>query len=71
MIQFKLAVLLGTGFGLLASLMAFLIFYEEYRKHFVDSRRARREALSGAMVTFLFFFGLAIVAAFWLLHLSK
>ena len=53
---------LGVLFAVLASLMAFLITYNEYAKHFEDKRRARRDALRTGLVTFLFFCTLVFVA---------
>ena len=53
---------LGVMFAILASVMAFVITYNEYAKHFEDKRRARREALRTGLVTFLFFCALVFVA---------
>jgi hypothetical protein len=53
---------LGVLFAILASIMAFLITYNEYAKHFEDKRRARRDALRTGLVTFLFFCVLVFVA---------
>jgi uncharacterized membrane protein SpoIIM required for sporulation len=52
----------GALFALLASLMAFLITYNEYARHFEDKRSARREALRTGLVTFLFFCVLIFIA---------
>ena len=35
-----------------AGAMAYLITFEEYRRHFPDTRRARREALRAAIFAF-------------------
>jgi len=42
-------------FSLIAALMAYLITYEEYRRHFPERRRAVLESLKTAAVTLLFF----------------
>jgi len=52
----------GVLFAFLASFMAFLITYNEYARHFPDTRRARREALRTGLVTFLFFCALIFLA---------
>lgn len=63
-----LVILVGIIFGLLASAMAYLITYEEYRKHLLDRKRCIRESLAVAGVTFVIFFGLSAVAGFLLYH---
>jgi hypothetical protein len=57
---------MGVVFGLVAALMAFLIFYDEYQKHMLGTRRLWKESLSGGLTTFLFFLILSIVAGYWL-----
>ncbi len=52
---------LGVVAGLLAGTMAYLITYEEYRRHYVDARPAIRHALEMALVAFVFF--VVIIAA--------
>ena len=46
-----------------AAIMAFLITYEEYRRHFPLGHRALREALVAASVTMAVFLALGVVAA--------
>jgi len=36
---FTMLFVIGTSFSLIAAVMAFLISYEEYRKHFIDRRK--------------------------------
>jgi len=43
--------------------MAFLISWKEYSRHFRDRKRALRLALGSAVVAFLFFVVLSVVAA--------
>jgi uncharacterized membrane protein YccC len=59
----RLFVPLGAVFALLASAMAFLISWQEYSRHFHERKRALRLALRTAILTFLFFMALAILAA--------
>ena len=58
----KLMLILGAMFSLLAGTMAFLITYNEYSKHFKDRRKAVLAALQTAVVAFLFFVALSLVA---------
>lgn len=65
---------LTAGFGVVAGLfagtMAFLITYEEYRKHFVvNPLPALRQALATALLAAAFFIVLAMVAALLLWHM--
>ena len=58
----RLFVPLGALFSLLASVMAFLITYSEYSRHYKEKRRAIRTSLQADIVAFLFFFTLSIIA---------
>jgi len=49
-------------FAFLASIMAFLITYNEYAKHYREKRKAVLAALQTALVTFFFFCTLSLVA---------
>ena len=51
---------IGALFGLLASILAYVILYREYQHHFVDGARPRKMALQGALVTLLVFLALSI-----------
>ncbi len=54
--QRVVALLLAAGlFSLLASACAFVITYEEYKKHLIEKRKARLIALRIGIVTFVFF----------------
>ena len=57
---------LGSVFGALAAACAFLISYDEYRRHFPDRTKPLRMALQMAVVTFVFFL-LASLMLPWLL----
>lgn len=48
-----MAILLGTIFGILGGIMAYLIIYTEYRKHFTASGPAVKEGLRAGMITFI------------------
>ncbi len=67
----ELSLVIGVFFGSIAAIMAFLIIYNEYQKHRLERGRLWKEALSGALVTFIFFLVLAILVGFWPLHLSR
>jgi hypothetical protein len=61
--------LLWGVFCPIAGAMAYLITFEESRRHFPDRRRARREAFLAALVAvgvFAILGGLAAVAMPWL-----
>jgi uncharacterized membrane protein SpoIIM required for sporulation len=58
----RLVTSLGALFALLASAMAFLITWQEYSRHFHDRKKALRLALRSAVVAFLFFVVLSVVA---------
>ena len=53
---------IGAMFAFLASIMAFLITYNEYAKHYREKRKAVLAALQTALVTFFFFCTLSLVA---------
>jgi len=46
----------------IAAAMAYLITYEEYRRHFPDRKRAARESLTTAGFTLLVFAVLGVLA---------
>jgi small neutral amino acid transporter SnatA (MarC family) len=47
----------------LASLTAFLIFYDEYEHHYADKRKTLKIALEAAVFTLLFFLFLGLLLA--------
>jgi purine-cytosine permease-like protein len=53
-------------FSVLGSVMASLITYNEYCRHFKEKRKAVRAALRAGIVTFLFLFGLSLAAGLFL-----
>lgn len=56
--------LIGSGIGLVAGLMAFLITYEEYVRHYPEKHTPLRLALEAAVFTFFVFLALSIVTGF-------
>jgi hypothetical protein len=65
-LQFYLIV--GTGFGLSASVAAFLIVYNEYAEHKYSRSRVLKEAITISLVAFAFFLVLSVVAGYALSH---
>ncbi len=53
---------LGSVFVLIGSVMAFLITYEEYSRHYREKGKALRAALRTGMVALLFFSALTLAA---------
>ena len=60
---------LAALFAFLGSIMAFLITYAEYRRHYTETRRAVRVALRTGAITFLFFCALSLISGIVLDHL--
>ncbi|HUY62357.1 MAG TPA: hypothetical protein VMV50_01010 [Candidatus Paceibacterota bacterium] len=58
--------IIGGTFGFLAACIAFLITFQEYRKHKFEGWRLWREALTVATFTFVFFFGLSLLIGYML-----
>jgi hypothetical protein len=56
-------VFLAAAGGCFAGITAYLISYEEYRRHFPDKSRPRKMALEAALFAFAFFFGLGVILA--------
>ena len=54
----------GSIPGFFASLIAFLVTYEEYTKHYVDKRMPLRLALEAALFAFCVVLVLAILIGF-------
>lgn len=65
----RLVTSLGGVFALLASAMAFLISWQEYARHFRDRKKALWLSLRTAVVAFLFFPVLTVLAAFAISHM--
>jgi hypothetical protein len=58
---------IGLIFGSLAGLMAYLITYNEYTRHYQTKKEPRKMALEAAVFTFFFFFILALLIGYFLL----
>jgi len=52
---FILVLLIGLVFSPIAGLMAFLITYHEYQRHYADKQQPLRIAFEAALFTFVFF----------------
>ncbi|TQM48711.1 hypothetical protein BDE36_0401 [Arcticibacter tournemirensis] len=63
--QFRFFLLIGTGLGIIAGLMAYLITYEEYQHHF-KGRRVFTESIKSAVVAFVFFTLLSAAIGYFL-----
>ena len=55
---------IGLVCGVFAFIMAFIITYEEYKKHHFVGKQLYREAFSVAIAAFLIFVGLSLLAGF-------
>ncbi len=62
----QLSLILGVVFGLLAGSMAFLITFDEYRKHQMVGWRLWKSALTAGAFAFGVFMLLSLVAGAWL-----
>jgi len=51
----SLTLLIGLVLSPIAGLMAFLITYHEYQRHYADKKQPLRIALEAALFTFAFF----------------
>ncbi len=58
-------------FSALAGVMAFLITYHEYRRHYPDARPARRAAIRAGIVATLFFLAFSVAAGFATWHFTS
>ena len=56
---------IGAVFGVFASMMAFLITYEEYVHHYIGKREPLLASFQTALFTFFVFVGLALLVG-WL-----
>ena len=63
-----LSLLVGSIVGLFAGLMAFLITYEEYARHYVERQKPLRLALEAAALAFFVFLVLSVVVGFVLVR---
>jgi hypothetical protein len=62
----QLSLILGTAFGLLAGAMAFLITFDEYRKHQMAGWHLWKGALTTGAFAFGVFMMLSLAAGVWL-----
>ncbi len=58
------SLLIGSVIGLFAGLLAFLITYEEYVRHYPVGNKPLRLALEAAVFAFFVFLALSIVTGF-------
>jgi uncharacterized membrane protein SpoIIM required for sporulation len=66
MATWKIFLGFGFFFGIIAGVMAFLISYSEYAKHFPTKSYPRKMALRSAVVTFFFFVILSGIIGYFL-----
>jgi len=59
----RLNLLLGVAFGLLGSASAYLITYNEWRRHYTDDRPAHAHAIRAAGLAFVVFVVISVFAA--------
>jgi integral membrane sensor domain MASE1 len=64
--SFELSLIVGSAFGVLAGAMAFLITFDEYRKHQMARRRLWEESLKAGAFSFVVFLLLSVAAGAWL-----
>ncbi|MGA9047594.1 MAG: hypothetical protein WB588_01220 [Dehalococcoidia bacterium] len=63
---FTMLVGIGASFSLIAAIMAYLISYLEYEKHFIDNKgKAKLMSLQSAAIIFALFIVISIVIAFY------
>ena len=52
---FELVIVIGLIFSPIAAIMAFIISYEEYKRHYTDKKKPFQLSLGTAIATFVFF----------------
>ena len=57
---YTLSIFIGMLLAPIAAIISFLITYEEYQRHFPDSRIPRKMALQTALYTFIIFLAISI-----------
>jgi len=62
------SIVIGTIFGFLAALAAFVITYNEYEKHKFTGKRLFMQAFQAALFTLIIFLLLSILVGFLLEH---
>ena len=63
---FYLIIVIGGIFSFIASLMSYLITYDEYAHHYKTAKEPRKLALQAAAFTFALFFALTVGAGYFL-----
>ena len=64
--SFKLSLVVGAIFGLLAGVMSFLIVFDEYRKHQFSGWRLWKEGLVAGAFALVVFLLMSLAAGAWL-----
>ncbi len=64
--MFFISIFLGSAFGLFASIMAFVITWNELEKHQFERKRLVNESLQAAGFTFIFFLVLSMLAGYFI-----
>jgi hypothetical protein len=62
----ELSLIVGAVFGIAAGAMAFLITFDEYRKHQMARRRLWAESLKAGAFAFVVFLLMSVAAGAWL-----
>jgi ABC-type transporter Mla maintaining outer membrane lipid asymmetry permease subunit MlaE len=60
----ELVAMLGAFFGFFGSIMAFIIAYDEYKRHFREKSKPIWMALEMAVLAFLVLVALSVIAGF-------
>lgn len=66
MASVEIILVIGLAYSALASVMAFLITFNEYSHHFVEKRQAVKHGLEVALTAFVFFAIVTLALAFLL-----
>lgn len=61
---YRILVLIGGTFGLLGAAVAYLVTWNEAKRHDVRSKKAARESLQMAAFTLVFFILMSVALAF-------
>ena len=64
--SFRIAIILGLPFSIIAFLMVFLITYGEYSHHFAEKNKIFKHSIEAGLFAFVFFVILIIVIAIFL-----
>ena len=66
--MFYISIVIGLGCGIIASLMAFVITWNEYQRHQFERKHLLRISLQAAGTTFVVFLFSAILIGYLLLY---